>query len=112
MGWQKQGRIFVPNGEYEWCQTHAALPVVEHLRDDLFRVFFSSRDAKNRAQIGYIVIDLNQPDKILELSPEPVIQVGAAGLFDDSGVTSACIVTHDEKSYFYYSGWSLGVTVP
>src|SRR5204862_3430203 len=34
------------------------------------------------------------------------------GAFDDSGVTSACLVTDAGRQHHYYTGWSLGVTVP
>ncbi len=38
--------------------------------------------------------------------------LGPTGTFDDSGVTSGCLVNHGGKKYLYYSGWTLGVTVP
>ena len=37
---------------------------------------------------------------------------GPSGAFDDSGVTSSCLVAHEGRKYLYYTGWSLGVTVP
>jgi hypothetical protein len=49
---------------------------------------------------------------VARVYPEPLIGLGTAGTFDDSGVTSACLVNHGGKKYQYYSGWTLGVTVP
>jgi hypothetical protein len=42
----------------------------------------------------------------------PAITVGPLGSFDDHGVTSACVVANEGRIYQYYTGWSLGVTVP
>jgi predicted GH43/DUF377 family glycosyl hydrolase len=79
---------------------------------ELHRVYFSSRDKAGRAQVGYFDIKLSALDKILRLSEKPVIGLGATGAFDDNGVTTSWIVTHQGKKYHYYSGWSLGVSVP
>ena len=43
---------------------------------------------------------------------QPVLGLGELGAFDDSGVTSSCLVTHDGRKYLYYTGWTRGVTVP
>jgi hypothetical protein len=48
----------------------------------------------------------------LSVSSSPIITLGPLGTFDDSGVTSSWIVNHDRKKYQYFSGWSLGVSVP
>jgi len=109
--WIKKGLIFAPAGTSEWLHTHAALPVADRI-GELHRVYFSSRDRAGRAQVGYFDIKLTAPDKILRLSEEPVIALGPTGAFDDNGVTTSWIVTHQEKKYHYYSGWSLGVSVP
>ena len=37
---------------------------------------------------------------------------GALGTFDDRGVTTSCLVHVGGGSYLFYTGWSLGVTVP
>jgi predicted GH43/DUF377 family glycosyl hydrolase len=79
---------------------------------ELHRVYFSSRDKAGRAQVGYFDIKLSAPDKILRLSEKPLIGLGPTGAFDDNGVTTSWIVTHQGKKYHYYSGWSLGVSVP
>jgi hypothetical protein len=109
--WVKRGLIFEPPRNSPWARTHAALPVADRT-DDRIRIYFSSRDEKGRAQIGFFEIQLNNPKEILRLSDQPVIGLGPLGAFDDSGVTTSCIITHEGRKYQYYSGWSLGVTVP
>jgi hypothetical protein len=46
------------------------------------------------------------------VEPEPILDLGPLGAFDDSGVTPSCLVRHNDCLYLYYTGWSLGVSVP
>ncbi len=112
MGWKRLGRIFAPENQANWFASHAATPVVEVLSDSLVRVYFSGRDIKNRAQIGFFEIDPNDPFTILRVSDAPVIPFGPLGSFEDSGVISTCLVKTDDRDYFYYVGITLGQTVP
>jgi hypothetical protein len=111
MKWIKKGLIFKPPGDLSWMVSHAAIPAVD-LCGDCHRVYFSGRDRKGRAQIGYFEIDLLNSSKILCVSGTPVVGIGPLGAFDDNGVTSAWIINHDGIKYQYYTGWSLGITVP
>ena len=112
MRWKKLGRLYSPAGTDEWARSHAAncvaLPIDEHR----YRIFFSTRDAANRASIGWVEIDIRKPLDILATASEPVLGPGAVGTFDDSGVSLACILRHDSQILLYYTGWNLGVTVP
>jgi hypothetical protein len=112
MRWVKYGLIFTPSRDVSWMQSHAALPVASAIDGDWFALYFSTRDAQGRARIGRCDLDITDPLKNPRLYTEPVIDLGPLGSFDDSGVTSACIVNHHGIVHQYYSGWSLGVTVP
>jgi predicted GH43/DUF377 family glycosyl hydrolase len=92
--------------------SHAANPTVERLDGTLVRVYFSTRDRRNRSAIGYLEFDVKAPKKNLFVSPEPVVRPGAVGLFDDSGTSVACIVRSGSRKLLFYLGWNLGVTVP
>jgi hypothetical protein len=112
MAWQKYGRIFDPaTMQAGWFISHAALPVATHKQDSVYRVFFSGRDNKNRAQIGYFDYDL-RTQQVLLVGNAPVLGFGLTGAFDESGVTSACITQTEGGYRLYYTGWALGVTVP
>jgi len=76
------------------------------------RVYFAGRDKTNRAQIGYFDVDMADPTRIIRVGRVPLVGLGSLGSFDDSGCNSPCIVDYDGLKYLYYTGWSLGVTVP
>lgn len=112
MKWLKKGRIFKPEGNLKWMVSHAALPAGFKIADNIFRIYCSGRDNQGRSQIGFFEINLEEPSKILYITEEPVLTLGPLGTFDDRGLTNSWIIKHNGCHYLYYSGWSLGVTVP
>ncbi|WP_228125019.1 glycoside hydrolase family protein [Candidatus Methylospira mobilis] len=112
MKWRKFGLLFCAEGQRPWLQTHASVPIGEHIADDFYRIYFSARDASNRAHTGFVVIDLQQPQTVLEVSERPVLAPGGLGMFDDSGTMATWLTQAGARRYLYYVGWNLGVTVP
>jgi len=111
MKWKKMGLIIRPTGKYDWMISHAMVPVAEWRHGDVYRVYFSGRDAQNRSLIGYAEIDLKEPYIILKFSEKPVLGLGTLGCFDDNGVTPSWIVDDGGRKYLYYIGWNKGLTV-
>lgn len=112
MTWKKIGNVFCPQGEYPWMKSHAANPVADHLDRDLFRIYFSTRNAQNRSSIAWVEIDIRQPCRVLRVAERPILTPGRIGCFDDSGCSIGCIVRRGRQRWLYYMGWNLGVTVP
>jgi hypothetical protein len=112
MKWKKLGLIFCANKNSEWMQTHASLPFADHLKNNDYRIFFSSRNSDNRAQVGYIDIDITQPNEILNQSENPVLSIGDLGSFDEHGVMGSSLVNFKGKKYLYYIGWNIGTSIP
>jgi hypothetical protein len=112
MRWRKLGRIYAPDGRMPWARSHAANPIAELIEGDLYRIYFSTRDEKNRSSIGFVEIDINDPQNVLRESEAPVLSPGDLAMFDDSGVSIGCIVHLGARRYLYYMGWHLTVTVP
>ena len=112
MKWKKLGLVFSTDNYHPWMLSHAANPVAEHLHDDVFRLYFSCRDAQSRSHIGYADVDIKPPFRVLSIAEEPVLSPGEIGTFDDSGVSLSCIKQIKGEKYLYYLGWNLGVTVP
>lgn len=106
MHWIKKGLIITPKKvNRDWMITHAMDPTVDHLHDDVFRIYFCGRNKANQSLIGYADININGPYKILRTPKNPVLGLGELGCFDDNGVTASWIVNHGKKKYLYYIGW-------
>jgi hypothetical protein len=74
---------------------------------------FSARDEQGRAHIGRAALEVDGDTlRAGAVAPEPLLGPGELGAFDDSGVTGACLVERGGGLYLYYSGWSLGRSVP
>ena len=112
MRWKKLGHVYTPDGSKSWAVSHAANPVAEWIEGDLFRIYFSCRDEKNRSSISWVELDITKPKEILAEADEPVLGPGDLGMFDDCGVSIGCILQVGKKRYLYYMGWNLTVTVP
>jgi hypothetical protein len=91
--------------------SHAMVPTV-HALGDVHRVYFSGRDSAGRSRVGWFELSLDSTPSVRGVSPSAVLEPGPLGTFDDSGITATCVVRHGERMLLYYSGWSLGVTVP
>lgn len=112
MEWVKKGLVFQPKENFDWMSTHAAFPIAEKIDEELYRIYFSARDELNRAQVGYLEVNINEPKKILYITEKPVLCLGELGCFDDNGVMAEWIVNYNDKKYLYYYGWNRGITVP
>lgn len=114
MTWEKIGKIFEVNegNKNRWMQSHSAVPLAMHLREDIYRVYFSTRDEKNTSSLSSFDCDINNPTHILNVSKEPKLTSGKLGAFDDSGVMASAYLKKDDAIYLYYIGWNLGTTVP
>lgn len=104
--WLKKGLIIKPQKNLWWMQTHAMLPTLDHVKDDIFKVYFSGRDKYNISHIGHVVIEVKKKIKVLSFIKEPDLLPGDLGCFDDNGVTPSWIVNYNKKKYLYYIGWN------
>ena len=112
MKWNKIGKIISPNQTLEWSQTHCWVPFADHQYDDVYRIYFATRNTENFSQVGWVEIDLNNPFTILNSSQVPSLSLGPLGSFDDSAVLPSWITYSDDKKYFWYIAWMQGKRVP
>lgn len=96
----------------EWCATHAALPTLDRAAADSRSIWLSVRDSQGRSRVAAGRFGLDGAKSRIELAATPALDLGDLGAFDDSGVTTSCVVTDRGRLYLYYTGWSRGVTVP
>jgi len=112
MSWRRLGLVHAPDGTLPWARSHAALPTPIHLADDVFRIFFSSRDADRRSHVGWVDVEIGKTPRVHEAAREPVLAPGPDGSFDDSGVGIGSVVAANGEISLYYMGWNLGVRSP
>lgn len=112
MKWHKLGLIYTPRGDRWWARNFYAFNPTAEVAGDTLRVYFASLDEHNYGRVGYVELDRDNPQKVLFVSPEPVLDVGALGAFDDCGVTPACIANVGGRECLYYIGWQRCERVP
>jgi hypothetical protein len=110
--WRKQGLLFQTAGEHSWSRTHAAVPTVDVLDANTWRIYYATRDAQNRSLTSFIDVDAHDPTRIVYTHDQPIMPLGELGAFDDCGVMPSWIVNHQGVKYLYYTGWTLRQTVP
>jgi hypothetical protein len=107
----RRGLLFTPPGGVPFVKSHAALPVVLRV-GGAHRVYFSGRDEQGRARVAFFESDLAAPGPLRRVSSRPALDLGTLGAFDDAGVTTSCLLEEAGRLYLFYTGWSLGVSVP
>jgi hypothetical protein len=94
---------------------HAALPCTDIDGEGAVDLYYSPRDGDGRAHVAVARLDapaVNGALSVAGLQAEPVLDPGELGSFDESGVTVSCVVRRQESTFLYYTGWTLGRTVP
>jgi predicted GH43/DUF377 family glycosyl hydrolase len=112
MIWEKRGHIYAPKGDLWWAKSYATLPTADVIDDQIIRIYFASLDEHQYGRIGYVDLDADAPEHVLAETPEPILDIGDLGSFDDSGVNPSCLVHSEGKNYLYYIGWQRCERVP
>jgi hypothetical protein len=99
---------------HAWARSHATLPTVEKLDEGRLNLYYSPRDERGRAYVARAHIEVESPGRLRVVGhdPDPILRPGPLGAFDDSGVNVSCIAESNEGTLLYYTGWSLGHSVP
>ncbi|SDY41830.1 hypothetical protein SAMN05444004_101399 [Jannaschia faecimaris] len=102
--WSKQGQIYTPSGRHPKLRTHAANPLALHLHDDVFRVFYSGRDAYNRSSVGAVDIDILMRQVVCD-HPAPFFLHGPEGSFFADGVSIGCVFDAGALRRMLFMAW-------
>ena len=111
MKWIKKGLIFKVDGNHEWMQAHAQVPIVDKIDDRRIRIYFGTRDNQNRTLTTFIEVEADNPQNILYIHDKPILTLGRLSCFDDAGVMPSDILEINGRKYFYYLGWNVGHSV-
>jgi hypothetical protein len=85
--------------------------------EDRIRIYFTSRpprdlDGQYVSRVGFVDVDRNNPCKILNVSAEPVIELGGLGNFNEHGTYPFSVVRVKGQVAAIYAGWSRCSSVP
>ena len=114
MKWNKRGLIWQPNTNLWWQQHYGILPTPEYLENEnVIRIYFATTCAEKYGRISFIDVDADNPSRIVYESPEPILNVGELGCFDDCGLNPSCIVNDDAgNKMLYYVGYQRTYRMP
>src|SRR4051794_4599725 len=114
--WRRLGEVFdvreagLPDGFVGFAQSPQALVL-----DDRVRIYFAARsvDADGGKYRSHILFAEFTPslDRLIAVSPEPVISVGGLGCFDEHGIFPMNVIRVGEEVRAYTCGWSRRVSV-
>jgi len=109
--WQKLGPVYCAKGEAPWRTSHAYIPTAFLLSPERIRVIVAFLDQAHMGRIGYVDVDASDPRRVIEVSPNPCLDLGRPGAFDEHGVSPLSILRSGQDLYLYYAGWQRSESV-
>jgi len=109
MKWKKLGKIFEINENYkkDWMFSHSANPTALLLNDNVFRVFFSTRDVNNKSNVGFFDMEIEEKISILNVSNIPSLLHGGKGSIDEYGIGIGSLFNDGTNIFMSYMAWQI-----
>lgn len=104
MRWKKLGQLYCPEPVHPKLQSHSANPLAVWLEGDVYRVFFSGRDERNRSSVGFVDVDVIRRE-VLYIHDRPVFEHGPENSFYSHGVSIGNCYEAGGKRYMLFMGW-------
>lgn len=116
--WKKLGCVFNPAEikGYDWMTEFAQGPSVL-IFEKFVRVYFSCRpkpdsNGKYTSFSAYVDFSRNDLTKVINISKQPILELGATGTFDEFGTYPVSVIRDKEGILAYYGGWTRCESVP
>lgn len=106
MKWKKLGQIFFFSEMHEKLKSHASNPLAIRLENDIYRIFYSSRDNSNKSTVTFVDIDIIK-NRIIYVNRKPVFEYGCQDSFFSHGVSIGNEYTIGGKKYILFMGWHI-----
>jgi len=117
--WKKLGNIFDPadHDTAPWMHEYAQLPFPLEIDGNILRVYFATRPQKGNdlqyiSRSGYVDLNKNNVNQILNISKEPILDLGGTGTFDEFGCMTSSFIRYRGEIFAYYTGWTRMQSVP
>jgi len=112
MRWKKLGLVYRPDGSMSWAKSHAMIPTPIRLNEKVIRVYVTFCDIDGIGRPGYVDVLAKKPNRVLGVSPSPLLELGQPGTFDENGLlTCAVINAGSDRIFMYYAGFELGTKI-
>jgi hypothetical protein len=102
--WADLGVVFRVRGQRHWMASNGYVPTALALSDRI-RVFAAFWDRDQVGRIGFVDVDRDDPARVICHSPDPVLDLGAPGAFDEHGTTPMSVIADGDVLRLYYAGW-------
>lgn len=104
--WRKLGCVYrLPEGGlHPKLVSHTANPLPVHLSGDVYRVFYSGRDALNRSSVGAVDLDVERGE-VVQVHDSPCFEHGPVGSFYEAGVSIGCLHQVQSTTLMLFMGW-------
>ena len=104
--WRKFGLLYAAGAKDRSPKllTHAANPLPLHREGDVYRIFYSGRDPRNRSSVGAVDVDIVRREVTCELA-EPAFEHGPEGSFYADGVSCGNCYVAGGVHYMLFMGW-------
>lgn len=116
--WRKLGHVFDPEriDRPEWMREFAQAPATL-VFDTFVRVYFSCRPPADAAgqyvsRAAYVDLKRDNLFEVVGVSPEPIMDLGGLGTFDQFGTYPTSVIRHGHEVRAYYGGWTRCASVP
>lgn len=106
MNWKKLGQIYHMKAINDVIVSHASNPLPIHLKDDIYRVFYSGRDDQNKSSVSFVDIDLIKFE-VVNTCKETIFKYGPINSFYSHGVSIGNVYKANEKKYILFMGWNI-----
>lgn len=106
MNWKKLGQIYKFESINNYLLSHASNPLAVHIKDDIYRVFFSGRDKENRSSVGYVDIDIITYE-IISTCEKVTFKYGEENSFYSHGVSIGNMYQVENKNYIQFMAWQI-----
>jgi hypothetical protein len=106
--WQKLGLLYCPseNCRHPKLLSHAANPLPVLIEGDVYRVFFSGRDANSRSSVGAVDIDVAER-RVIRDHDYPFFEHGPEGSFYADGVSIGNCYEVNGVQCMLFMGWQM-----
>ena len=98
--WEKIAHIFTPEN-FPRGYNYASVPFIDQIKDNILKVYFSSRNKHNRSLIFWATFDLSNNFSLLQVSQSPEFELGKLGEFDEHGAMGCQIFNTPTEKYLY-----------